>query len=69
MRRITLIINDDDEVIHIRDADVKSEQNMYNSIQILFNEIELNDRFLIPETVNRQIHFGYYAIKRRMKLK
>lgn len=60
----------DGETIHIQ-AKLLDEKNMYTTVQILYKEIELNQPFYIPDadTTDQNINFGYYAVKRRLKLK
>lgn len=64
-----------EDCIHIRDADMfigfdmDETYNMLNSVQILYDEMSLDMVFQIPTTSKKSIKHGYYAIRRRMKLR
>jgi hypothetical protein len=60
---------EEEEIIHIHSINLSDGTNMYNTVQILYDEMELIDYFSIPPESDEHILFGYNAIKRRLKLK
>lgn len=59
----------EEEMLYIHSFNLSDETDMYNTVHILYDEMELIDDFSIPPESDEQILFGYNAIKRRLKLK
>lgn len=60
----------DRDLIHIQ-SKLFDGNNMYTTVQILYAEMELREKFFIPSipSMREDIFYGYRQVKRRLKLK